>query len=216
MDPSTRRKALVLRFLLGRGGRHNHEVQSSDDLCSGSCGRSGTGVQCRHSKRAELRLRLRLRSRFRSRSAPIPRLCPWLYRFERHSLRWRCPHRHRRRSPAARLSEHRVGHESCRGHGQCTGPPGRRGERWKHRARDGECGYASDNGEAPNLHDNHNVSISLNGDNGADPNKLVKVTDQLSATQLSTNGYLDRFVTIRSARAGEAFRGVALAPVDGR
>jgi hypothetical protein len=78
------------------------------------------------------------------------------------------------------------------------------------------CGYASDNGEAPNLHDNHNVSISLNGDNGADPNKLVKVTDQLSATQLSTTGYLDRFVTIRSARAGEAFRGVALAPVDGR
>jgi hypothetical protein len=57
-------------------------------------------------------------------------------------------------------------------------------------------------------------TISLNGDNGADPNKLVKVTDQLNATKLSTNGYLDRFVTIRAAGAREAFRGVALAPVD--
>ncbi len=57
-------------------------------------------------------------------------------------------------------------------------------------------------------------TISLNGDNGADPNKLVKVTDLVSATQPSTNGYLDSFVTIRSAGAGEAFRGVALAPEE--
>ena len=57
-------------------------------------------------------------------------------------------------------------------------------------------------------------TISQNGDNGADPNKLVKVTDRISATQTATNGSLDRFVTIRSARAGEAFRGVALAPED--
>lgn len=55
-------------------------------------------------------------------------------------------------------------------------------------------------------------TISQNGDNGADPNKLVKVTDLIRATQPSANGYLDTFVTIRSARAGEAFRGVALAP----
>jgi hypothetical protein len=55
-------------------------------------------------------------------------------------------------------------------------------------------------------------TISQNGDNGADPNKLVRVTDLIGATQPSTNGDLDRFVTIRSARAGEAFRGVALAP----
>ena len=60
-------------------------------------------------------------------------------------------------------------------------------------------------------------TISQNGDNGADPNKLVKVTDRISATQPATNGDLDTFVTIRSARAGEAFRGVALAPEeDGR
>ncbi len=59
-------------------------------------------------------------------------------------------------------------------------------------------------------------TISNNGDNGADPNKLVKVTDRISATQPATNGHLDRFVTIRAARAGEAFRGVALAPEDDR
>ena len=59
-------------------------------------------------------------------------------------------------------------------------------------------------------------TISLNGDNGADPNKVVKVTDQLSATKPATNGWLDQFTTVRSARAGQAFRGVALAPIDGR
>jgi hypothetical protein len=59
-------------------------------------------------------------------------------------------------------------------------------------------------------------TISQNGDNGADPNKLVKVTDVLSAKQAATNGDLDKFVTIRSARASEAFRGVALAPEYGR
>jgi hypothetical protein len=57
-------------------------------------------------------------------------------------------------------------------------------------------------------------TISQNGDNGADPNKLVKVTDVINATQAATNGYLDKFVTIRSAGAGEAFRGVARAPEE--
>ena len=60
-------------------------------------------------------------------------------------------------------------------------------------------------------------TISTNGDQGADPNKLVRVTDLLSATTLPTgNGHGDdrvgRFVTIHSARAGEVFRGVAFAP----
>ncbi|HXR37208.1 MAG TPA: hypothetical protein VN754_14720 [Candidatus Binataceae bacterium] len=59
-------------------------------------------------------------------------------------------------------------------------------------------------------------TISQNGDNGADPNKLGEVTDLISATQPATKGHLDRFVTIRSARAGEAFRGVALAPEEDR
>ncbi len=57
-------------------------------------------------------------------------------------------------------------------------------------------------------------TISNNGDNGADPNKLVKVTDLISATQPATSEDLDKFVTLRSASAGEAFRGVALAPED--
>jgi hypothetical protein len=59
-------------------------------------------------------------------------------------------------------------------------------------------------------------TISLNGDNGADPNQVVSVTDQLKATQPATNGYFDRFFTIRWAHAGVAYRGVALAPVDDR
>jgi hypothetical protein len=64
-------------------------------------------------------------------------------------------------------------------------------------------------------------TISTNGDQGADPNKLVKVSDLLSATTLPTgDGNGDRedrvghFVTIRSAKAGEVFRGVAFAPSD--
>jgi hypothetical protein len=56
-------------------------------------------------------------------------------------------------------------------------------------------------------------TVSANGDNGADPNKLVKVTDLISATTLpSAGGWLGRFETIRSAPAGEVFRGVAFAP----
>lgn len=56
-------------------------------------------------------------------------------------------------------------------------------------------------------------TVSANGDNGADPNKLVKVTDLISAMTLPSAGSrLGRFETIRSARAGEVFRGVAFAP----
>jgi hypothetical protein len=64
-------------------------------------------------------------------------------------------------------------------------------------------------------------TISASGDQGADPNKLVKVTDRLSATTLpSGDGEHDRddslehFTTLRTARAGEVLRGVAFAPVD--
>jgi hypothetical protein len=42
----------------------------------------------------------------------------------------------------------------------------------------------------------------------------VVVTDRISDTQPATNHFLDSFSTLRSARAGEAFRGVALAPED--
>ena len=74
-------------------------------------------------------------------------------------------------------------------------------------------------------------TISASGDQGADPNFLVKVSDRLDATTLPTDdgdkdrdsrkGDRDRdrdsighFVTLRSAPAGEVFRGVALAPGD--
>ena len=60
-------------------------------------------------------------------------------------------------------------------------------------------------------------TISANGDTGADPNKLVKVTDRLSDTTLPTGKYwLGHFTTIRSARAREVLRGVAFAPEEQR
>jgi hypothetical protein len=61
-------------------------------------------------------------------------------------------------------------------------------------------------------------TVSPSGDQGADPNFLVKVTDRLDATTLPTRAggknhdSLGHFVTLRAAKAGEVFRGVALAP----
>jgi hypothetical protein len=64
-------------------------------------------------------------------------------------------------------------------------------------------------------------TVSTSGDQGADPNKLVKIEDQLSATTLPAGhpdhdgkDSFERFVTIRSAAAGEVLRGVAFAPQD--
>jgi hypothetical protein len=60
-------------------------------------------------------------------------------------------------------------------------------------------------------------TISANGDTGADPNKLVKVTDRVSDTTLPAgDDRLGHFTTIRSARAREVLRGVAFAPGDDR
>jgi hypothetical protein len=59
-------------------------------------------------------------------------------------------------------------------------------------------------------------TVSANGDAGADPNKLVRVTDQISSTTLpSADSWLGRFHTVRGARAGEVLRGVAFAPNSG-
>jgi hypothetical protein len=62
-------------------------------------------------------------------------------------------------------------------------------------------------------------TVSANADIGADPNKLVKVTDLLRATTLPTstenhngNAPLGTFVTLRTAQSGEVLRGVAFAP----
>jgi hypothetical protein len=58
-------------------------------------------------------------------------------------------------------------------------------------------------------------TISANGDTGADPNKLVKVTDRVSDTTLPKgDGDLGHFFTIRRAKAGEVLRGVTLPPGD--
>jgi hypothetical protein len=68
-------------------------------------------------------------------------------------------------------------------------------------------------------------TLSANVDEGADPNKLVKVTDLLKATSLPTHGSnqdkgIDdgngwgHFTTIRSAQAGEVLRGISFAPSD--
>jgi len=52
-------------------------------------------------------------------------------------------------------------------------------------------------------------TISGSGDQGADPNKLVVITDQLSATTLPS---WERFFTLRTADFGEVLRGVAWTP----
>ena len=59
-------------------------------------------------------------------------------------------------------------------------------------------------------------TISGSGDQGADPNRLVKISDRLAATTPPKAGKdfgsLGHFVILRTAKAGEVFRGVALAP----
>jgi len=57
-------------------------------------------------------------------------------------------------------------------------------------------------------------TISANGDQGADPNKLVAVKDLLSATSLpgGNGGGLGTFTTLRAAQAGEVLRGISFAP----
>jgi hypothetical protein len=64
-------------------------------------------------------------------------------------------------------------------------------------------------------------TVSASGDQGADPNKLVRVKDKLGATTLPAgdgdhdhDDSFGHFVTIRQAKAGEVLRGVAFAPQD--
>jgi hypothetical protein len=52
-------------------------------------------------------------------------------------------------------------------------------------------------------------TVSGNGDQGADPNRLVTVTDTLESTTLPSG---EAFTTTRSAGYGEVLRGVALTP----
>ncbi len=55
-------------------------------------------------------------------------------------------------------------------------------------------------------------TVSGNGDQGADPNKLVMITDNLAATVLPPG---ERFTAIRTARFGEVLRGVSFTPGTG-
>ncbi len=55
-------------------------------------------------------------------------------------------------------------------------------------------------------------TVSGSGDQGADPNKLVKITDTLSATTPSAG---DVFETVRTAGFGEVLRGVSFTPGTG-
>lgn len=53
-------------------------------------------------------------------------------------------------------------------------------------------------------------TVSGNGDQGADPNKVVVITDNIAATTLPQN---ESFATFRAAGFGEVLRGVSFTPV---
>ena len=55
-------------------------------------------------------------------------------------------------------------------------------------------------------------TVSGNGDQGADPNQLVMITDQPSATSPAAG---ESFNTVRSAGYGEVLRGVSFTPGTG-
>ena len=57
-------------------------------------------------------------------------------------------------------------------------------------------------------------TISANGDQGADPNQLVSITDVLANTS-ATTAASEKFTILRTANAGEVLRGVSLTPVAG-
>ena len=56
-------------------------------------------------------------------------------------------------------------------------------------------------------------TVSGNGDQGADPNQLVKITDTLSDTSLPTG---ESFTIVRTATFGEVLRGVSFTPGAGK
>ena len=57
-------------------------------------------------------------------------------------------------------------------------------------------------------------TVSANGDQGADPNQLVMITDVVANTD-PTVAAKEQFTILRTANAGEVLRGVALAPTAG-
>ena len=57
-------------------------------------------------------------------------------------------------------------------------------------------------------------TISTNGDQGADPNLLMSITDTLANTT-AASAATETFTLVKAAAAGEVLRGVAFAPVSG-
>ena len=55
-------------------------------------------------------------------------------------------------------------------------------------------------------------TVSGNGDQGADPNKLVSITDQPGATSPAAG---EAFQTVQSAGNGQVLRGVSFTPGTG-
>jgi hypothetical protein len=56
-----------------------------------------------------------------------------------------------------------------------------------------------------------NSTVSGNGDQGADPNQLVSITDDLAATTLLAG---ESFSTLRTAQVLEVLRGVSFTPAS--
>jgi uncharacterized protein (TIGR03437 family) len=54
-------------------------------------------------------------------------------------------------------------------------------------------------------------TVSTNGDPGADPNMLVSITDTLANTSAASAGS-EKFTIVRTANAGEVYRGISFAP----
>jgi hypothetical protein len=54
--------------------------------------------------------------------------------------------------------------------------------------------------------------VSGSGDQGADPNKVVAITDELGATSPGS----ESFSTFKSAASGQVLRGVAVVPPAGK
>ena len=52
-------------------------------------------------------------------------------------------------------------------------------------------------------------NVSGGGDQGADPNKLVTITDQVNATSAPSG---ESFQTVQSAGSGQVLRGVSVTP----
>ncbi len=55
-------------------------------------------------------------------------------------------------------------------------------------------------------------TVSGGGDQGADPNRLVLITDKLAATTLPAH---ESFTTVRTAKSGEVLRGISFTPGTG-